>query len=97
MMAPSGAGGGYMTFRGNGVIWNPKKSRQLVNFRHVKMFDASDEYEIEILRFAGCEPVEDEQGAYSDLTKADLVKIAKESGIKGAAQMKKADILERLG
>lgn len=81
-----------MRFKGYGVIWNPKKSKTLVNFRNVDEYETSDEYEIELLM--GAQGVESIGGevAPAGPSRKELLAKAKELGVTGADRMSKADL-----
>jgi hypothetical protein len=95
--------GGAMKFKGYGVIWNPKASRNLVNFRNVDVYETSDEYEISLLSIAqGVDIIEGEikapaSGPDPEPTRKELLAKAKAQGVTGADRMSKAALAEALG
>ena len=98
-----------MTFKGNGLIYDPKKKKVVVNFNRTPEFSTDDKDLIDLLMKSGAssvvsgeyvEEVEIDDSEieiiYSDMTKKDLVSIAKEKGITGADRMKKEEIIKAL-
>lgn len=96
-------------YRGTGIIWDGENNKPLCKFVDGR-FETSNKRIIGKLKdFEGVtliggdvenEEVEDIElnleNNYSELNKKDLVKIAKESGVKGADRMSKEEIIESL-
>ena len=93
-----------MKFTGYGVVWNPKAKKVMVNFKETPEYDTNDPYEIDILSSCGsvstdesvvdtttCETIEPDPR-----TRKQLVKDAKEAGIKGADRMSKEEMIKLL-
>lgn len=96
-----------MDFKGNGLIYDPKKKKVVVNFNRTPIFSTDDKYFIELLKNSSVATQIDEpshkeiesvgpDNKYLELTKKDLVKIAKESGVKGSDRMSREKIIEAL-
>jgi hypothetical protein len=95
-----------MKFKGNGSVWNPSKNKRLVNFNKTELFETNDKNEIEILD--NCDNVEcvdstgilkekkEEKPTQHKRSRKDLIKSAKEAGIKGADRMKTEEIISLL-
>jgi len=70
------------------VVWNAKKNRVLyredIHGNRVYPFGEDKE------------PVQEKDVEQEELTRGELVELAKEAGIKGASRMKKEELLEAL-
>ena len=92
-----------MTFKGNGIIWNPVKNKVLVDFNKDSEYETDEPAEIELLKLSGQahvankqEETEDENdGEAIKLSKKDVMEILKERGIDFNPRDKK-EVLESL-
>jgi hypothetical protein len=92
-------------FKGNGSIWNPAKSKILVNFNVDPVFETDDSKEIELLKMSGqAMPVQEwpepvieieENDEPIKLGKKEIIEILVERGIDFNPRDKK-EVLESL-
>lgn len=97
-----------MTYKGKGIVWNPKDNKIVVNFRETPEYSPKNAYEEELLKTAlHCEPVGSmaiEDGpedpeielVSSGMTKKEVMESLDASGIEYNPRDKKEVLLKLL-